>query len=379
MRRNCVLGCLLVAGLGTAMSCVAEIPSERMAACREYVSEKWDKLRKIMGKAVDLRDELPNLPRSAWFSRDQVSQQEDIDDLLDDAREILLSKSSRDMLVQIQKLDGKINGIKSEIAEVNKDLILHPDRRQKCEERINELIFRRNELRRNLLSLKREVMAELRSWGITVSDAALEPFFKSVTRNSIIDNAVIAGNIAAVVKNLEAMMQVDEDNARRYYGMYMVLLDVQIRCYRGFIVQCDGVWCVRLDNAINKIQYDHLIANEGAADPRFSAAQRDQYKRNRRTNETYLRAVRAYRENLERQRNAVAAKMQETERMREVALNTYETLGNAALLRDMMHTSAEAFEAVMKLDLPDLAAFNDADIVSEFEGITRRLLAEDPK
>ena len=119
MRRNCVLGCLLVAGLGTAMSSVAEIPSERMAACREYVSEKWDKLRKIMGKAVDLRDELPNLPRSAWFSRDQVSQQEDIDDLLDDAREILLSKSSRDMLVQIQKLDGKINGIKSEIAEVN--------------------------------------------------------------------------------------------------------------------------------------------------------------------------------------------------------------------------------------------------------------------
>ncbi len=51
----------------------------------------------------------------------------------------------------------------------------------------------------------------------------------------------------------------------------------------------------------------------------------------------------------------------------------------AALLRDMMHTSAEAFEAVMKLDLPDLAAFNDADIVSEFEGITERLLAENPK
>lgn len=379
MRRNCVLGCLLVAGLGTAMPSVAEIPSERMAACREYVSEKWDKLRKIMGKAVDLRDELPNLPRSAWFSRDQVSQQEDIDDLLDDAREILLSKSSRDMLVQIQKLDGKINGIKSEIAEVNKDLILHPDRRQKCEERINELTLRRNELRRDLLSLKREVMVELRSWGITVPDAALEPFFKSVTRNSIIDNAVIAGNIAAVVKNFEAMMQVDEDNARRYYGMYMVLLDVQIRCYRGFVAQCDGIWCVRLDNAINKIQYDHLIANEGEADPRFSTAQRDQYKRNRRTNETYLRAVRAYRENLERQRNAVASKMQETERMREVALNTYETLGNAALLRDMMHTSAEAFEAVMKLDLPDLAAFNDADIVSEFEGITKRLLAEDPK
>ena len=65
--------------------------------------------------------------------------------------------------------------------------------------------------------------------------------------------------------------------------------------------------------------------------------------------------------------------------MREVALNTYETLGNAALLRDMMHTSAEAFEAVMKLELPDLAAFNDAEIVAEFDGITERLLAEDSK
>lgn len=365
--------------LGMVLSSVAEVPSERMDACREYVSGKWNKLSKLMWRAIDLRDELPSLPRSSWLFRDQVSQQRKIDDLLDDARDILLSKSAQDILKQVQRLEEKIKGVEEDIAEVKKEMVLHPDKRQKCEERTSELSLRRSELRQNLLSLKREVIMELRSWGITVPDAALEPFFKSVTRNSIIDNAVIAGNIAAVVRNLEAMMQVDENNARRYYGMYIVLLDLQIHCYRDFITQCDGVWCVKLDNAINKIQYDHLIANEGAADPRFSAAQRDQYKRNRRTNETYLRAVRAYRENLERQRNVVTAKMKETARMREVALNTYETLGNAALLRDMMHTSADAFEAVMKLDLPDLAAFNDADIVSEFEGITERLLAEDPK
>ncbi len=378
MRRSIAIYVVHVC-LGLTMSSVAEVPSERMAACREYVSDKWDKLSKLMGRAIDLRDELPSLPRSSWLFRDQVSQQGKIDDLLDDARNILLSKSAQDILEQVQKLEEKIKGVESDISEANKEMVLHPDRRRKCEKRINELTLHRNELRRNLLSLKREVTTELRSWGITVPDTALEPFFKSVTCNSIIDNAVIAGNIAAVVKNLEAMMQVDEDNARRYYGMYMVLLDVQIRCYRDFIAQCDGVWSVRLDTAINKIQYDHLVANEGAADPRFSATQRDQYNRNRRTNETYLRAVRAYRENLERQRNAVAAKMWETERMREVALNTYETLGNAALLRDMMHTSAEAFEAVMKLDLPDLASFNDAAIVSEFEGITKQLLAEDSK
>ena len=377
MRRIKVLGCLLVVGLGAALP--ADVPSDRMAVCREYVADKWNKLCKLMGKAADLRDELPNLPRSAWFFRDQVSQQGEIDDLLDDAREILLSKSSQDMLKQVQKLDENIREIKSDIAEVNKEMVLHPDRRRKCEEKLTGLTIRRNELRRNLQNLKREVLAELRSWGITVPDSALEPFFASVTRNSIIDNAVIAGNIAAIVKNLEDMMRVDEDNARRYYGMYMVLLDLQIRCYRDFIAKCDGVWCLKLDGIINKIQYDHLIANDGAADARFTVAQRDQYKRNLRTNETFLRAARAYRENLERQRNAVAAKMQETEQMREVALNTYETLGNAALLRDMMHTSAEAFEAVMKLELPDLAAFNDAEIVAEFDGITERLLAEDSK
>lgn len=364
--------CLVV-----STSCFATCPSNRLETCRSYVASKWDKLCKVMDKASGLRDELPSLPKSKWFSRDQESQMEEIDDLLEEASEILLSESSRDMLKQVKRLDERERELSEDVSEANKERILRPEKRAKFEEKIVKLTAEKEEVCRARLELKRAILSELRSLGVTVPETALEPFFSSVTCNSIIDTAVIFGNIVAVVKNLEELMQCDAVNARRYYGMYVVLLDIQIRCYRGFLHECESVWCRRLDSYASKIQKDRDAANEGAADPGFTAAQHEIYRRNVRMNEMMLCAVAAYRESLEKQRSAVASKMMDAERMRKVALNTYETISNAISLRDFLCANAETFEAVMKLEFPDLAAFNDAELVAEFQGITDKISADD--
>lgn len=364
------------------LSSLAECQPERLESCRTYIAKRWEKLCKIMGKASGLRDELPSLPpRSSWwlFSwpyRDQQSQSRKIDDLLDDARDILLSESAKDILTQVRRLDAKIKKINRDIADVSKERVLHPERKAKCDEAIRALTASRYAVRRDQLRLKRDIMIELRSWGLSVSETALEPFFSSVTCDSIIDNAVVAGNIAAVVKNLGELMQCDVDNARRYYGMYLVLIDIQVRCYRDFVDKCDALWLKRVDELIYKVQYDHLVAEEGMCDSRYTGIQRDIYKKNKNLNSTMLRAARLYRECLEKQRISVVSKMASAERMRDVALNTYETIGNAIALKDLMQSSAETFDAVMKLEFPDLAAFNDAELVAEFQGITDRIMVE---
>ncbi len=372
--KTAVANVLLALGALISVSSPAVSSPDRQTSCREYVSKKWGKLCKTMERVSSLRDELPSLPESAWFRRDQKSQAKEIDDLLDDVRNLLLSESSKDMLEQVVRLDEKLERVKSELAEANEKLVLSLDDKDKCKDKIATLTRQCDELRQRQLQFKRKILDELRSCGITVSETALEPFFSSATCNSIIDNAVVAKNMVAVVKNLEELMQGgDVGKARRYYGMYVVLVKLQIRCHRSFVNECDTAWIPKVDGLIQKIERDYGVADKGAADAKYTISQRKIYESNRRMNEKALRATRIYRESLERQRDAVAAKMRDAERMYEVALNTYETIGNAVALLETLRYGAEAFEAVMELDFPDLTAFNDAELVAEFQGITDRI------
>lgn len=274
--KTAVANVLLALGALISVSSPAVSSPDRQTSCREYVSKKWGKLCKTMERVSSLRDELPSLPESAWFRRDQKSQAKEIDDLLDEVRDLLLSETSKDMLEQVVRFDEKLERVKGELAEANEKLVLSLDDKDKCKDKIATLTRQCDELRQRQLQFKRKILDELRSCGITVSETALEPFFSSATCNSIIDNKA-------------------------------------------------------------------------------------------------LRATKIYRESLERQRDAVAAKMRDAERMYEVALNTYETIGNAVALLETLRYGAEAFEAVMELDFPDLAAFNDAELVAEFQGITDRI------
>lgn len=367
---------LLVGALMVASSVRAEIAPERLEACREYVADKWGRVSRIAGRASDLRDALPSLPASAWFRRDREDQEEDIVELLDDAADLLLSDSSKDILRGVRRLDEKIRDVSDDLAEANRESVLNPGRRAKCERRIKDLAERRAALRREQAALKRKVLDELRSWGLDVPEASMEPFFASVTCDAVIDGAVVAAHVVAVVKTLEKLMQGDLGNARRYYGMYVVMLDVQLRCFDRFVRLCDGTWLPRVEALCDKIRRDLAEASGSAAGAAYTPDQREQFARNVRQNELLLRAARAYRACLERQRGDVAEKAGRTRRMREVAVNTYETIGNAVALRGVLRSSMGDFEAVMKLDFPRLAAFADEALVAEFGGITERIAPE---
>ncbi len=369
---------LCLVGLLTLVAAVrAEIPSERLESCRAYVADKWGKLCKVAGKASDLRDELPSLPASAWFSRDRKDQAEDIADLLDEARDLLLSASAKDILKQIHRLDGKIRDLGADLAEANRERVLNPGKREKYTKQIEDLTARRDALRREQAVLKRKVLDELRSWGLDVPEASMEPFFAAVTCDTIIENAIVAANVVAVVKSLEEMMQGDLDNARRYYGMYVVMLDLQLRCCERFIRECEGVWIARVDDVIGKVRSDRAFAERKTkATAVYSEAERQAFAHNVELNDVTLRAATAYRACLLRQRDAVAAKAARIGRTRDVAMNTYETISNAVNLRDVLRANAHAFEAVMRLDFPPLVSFGDEALAAEFRGITDRIVRE---
>ena len=59
-----------------------------------------------------------------------------------------------------------------------------------------------------------------------------------------------------------------------------------------------------------------------------------------------------------------------------MAQSSWNTVSLASDLKEIVKTSHEAFEALLSLELPPLALFDDSALQAEFDAITRKLRKE---
>ena len=94
-----------------------------------------------------------------------------------------------------------------------------------------------------------KVCAELKALGLNVGGKAAAECLFTANFGDIIDGVIVSKNVAVVVENLRELMMVGDVTAsRRYYGMYLVLVDVQIACFEDYLEKSrGGTWRGRLD------------------------------------------------------------------------------------------------------------------------------------
>jgi hypothetical protein len=93
-------------------------------------------------------------------------------------------------------------------------------------------------------------------------------------------------------------------------------------------------------------------------------------------NKKTIEAATAYLNLLKQFEEIIRGKLREAERVREVAQSSWNTVSLASDLKEIVKTSHEAFEALLSLELPPLALFDDSALQAEFDAITRKLRKE---
>lgn len=350
-------------------------PEKVIARIKESVLDNWDKLSKWSRHAVDLHAELPSLPESAWFSADQKSQRRKIHEKLMDIRALLLSTDAQRIMERVDAIDERLADIDEDLRKNNEQRVLYPDKREKIDAQVAKLRERRGELVRQREAAARVVLKELDALGLRLSGAAAEQCLFTVNVGDLIDNVIVAKNIGLVVENLRELMATgDVTAAKRYFGMYRVMVEVQKACFDDYLEKSrHGEWRKKLNQIRDEATAARQNALDSAKDASFSEQQRAVFRRNAEVNVSTLNAVAAYERILNQHEAIIQAKEEEAARMLRVAENSYATVSLAGDFLALVKSSQDSFDALLQLQLPPIEIFNDAALQTEFMALTKKL------
>ena len=371
----CMIFAFAVVGAARADTC--KIVEEVKAS----VKSGWRKLEKYSDKIAALREERKDLPSSSswkylWCDTNKSDQDEKIRAQLGRVRELLLSTNAQKILEDVDDLDNDIAEIEEDIREVQKERqFADAGDKDGFTKKLDELSGKKDALQKRRREEAAKVCAELKALGLNVGGKAAEECLFTANFGDIIDGVVVSKNVSIVVENLKELIAVGDVTAsRRYYGMYLVLVDVQIACFEDYLEKGrGGTWRGRL----NRMHDDAVALRDRAqgvvASQNHLPGQDANLAQSVRQNEATLKAIDAYLKVLDAHEAVITEKLVAARKVREVIEISYETLNLAGDFIQFAKTSQDLFNSLQQLDLPPIEMFNDAAIQQEFLEITKKL------
>jgi hypothetical protein len=344
----------------------------------------WKDLLPKLDETLTLEERQANLPDSAWFGPDQSSNQSKINDLLDDAVEILSTSPVQRFRERIRNLQGEIERARSEIAGYRQRRVSAPvdSAVQRTVADYDRLIAAREaDIRRlgvELQAVKGEFAAAVRSLGVELTDAQVELLLSTVVGDHMVDLGVLFDNVKSVTAQLEQLVsQSGEDlaSARRYYGMYVVLLRALHRMHVQIEESIGELYLPQIDAIIARTQ--SLMA-ETRRLQKQSPGKLELLAANLEAQQLTLEAAAVYRQYLSDQAEQVARARAELDKDIAAAWNTFETVRVSGELVGLVRSSQRLLEGLMSRQVPVLRPFENLELRREMEKLTEQLRAARP-
>jgi hypothetical protein len=326
-------------------------------------------------KTVALHSEMESLPDDSWFFSDKKSQRKLIREKLMDIRKLLLSTDAQKIMERIDDIDEDIADVDEDIRDKNEQRVLRPDSREKVDADLAQLREKRKGLVAQREAAAKVVLKELDAIGLRLSGRAAEQCLFTANVGDLVDNIIVAKNIGVVVEKLRELLSTgDVTAAKRYFGMYVVMVEVQKACFDEYLDKSrNGEWRKRLAKIGSDATSARQNALDSAQDSSFTEQQRAVFRRNAEVNVSTIRAVAAYEKILDSHEAIIQAKADEAGRMLRVAENSYQTVSLADDFLALVKSNQDTFDALLQLQLPPIEIFDDKSLQAEFTAITKKL------
>ena len=374
-----LLGAVLLVSCSTVLLWAAPLSEE--------LSSQWNKLSDKLGQILELREKLPELPDSAYFGADKKSTDRKITGLLHEAQAILLSSDTMKLVERSEQIKEKLPKLRSTLEKHREKRIGAPvksynpltDTVADCDKKIAEAERDIARLDNELREIRGKILAEMRGWGLKITDAQADVIFSTVMGDDLLKNAVIFENVKDVTEQLSSLLNQSGDDlslARKYYGMYLTLIDLLLDCQNRFIDQIDSTWIPRVDVIADSASKSLLEARAALNRSDFTEAQKSIFKSNVASNELTAAAASKYCRLLELQKKNVRNCVDNLRRDREVAANTYATVRHISDMSTVMRSGLRLFDVLSSMQLPEIRTFHSDSVRKEFDEITRRLQSQ---
>lgn len=338
----------------------------------------WEELVPRLDEAITLQDRQRQLPESAWFGEDQASNSDEINDLLDQVAEILigenaLRKRMRDLAAAMADNRGAVVELKRRRMTAPSDSMW-----RKTVGDITDEIEQREELlteqQRAMDTLHAEAASELRDMGLDIDAAGLEFLLSTVVGDDVMDMALAFEQVRQLTTQLEALTvesREDLPTARRYYGMYAMLLKTLDHMHTTLLSSIETSYWPRIDAIGNRAR--ELRSETRALQARGRSKVLES---NLAAQQLTIDAAARYAEYLKGQQKQIAESQKRLSHDIAVARNTYETVKMSGDLVALMQDSRHLLDSLFRLQVPPLRAFENLEMKREFQRLTSTLRSE---
>jgi len=344
-----------------------------------YFGQIWDEVTPRITEILAIEQVQETLPETGWFSDSKQSSQNKLNQLLDEAVELLSLSDSNQIRQQIRGLEQDIIDLKNMIADYRQAQVSAPVESTwkttvaQYNDKIVDLQDQIAQKYQQIDKLKANFGQSLQKIGIYLSDEQLDILFASVVGDDIIQASLVYENVKLVNEQLMALTVSSKEDftiSKRYYGMYVVLLKILFHMQDNFVNDIDSKYIPKIAEIVADVQ---TIKAKTQNLLRGNDKHRNSLLANLEAQQLTLKTADLYKQHLASQRQKMVTARDKTFGDLQVAENTYETVTVSSELVNLLRTSQKAFEILQNMQTPDLLIFENLQMKQEFAILTEKL------
>lgn len=356
----------------------------------ESLRRFFGRLTAVLDDALDRLDRDAALPAGSWnpFEETKASNEARLNALLDECAALLAQGDAVDIRARIRALEAERRTLDETIRIALERQTTAQPRSERSWYRVfgstredfaaaaEKAEARQAAIDGELATLRVDFAANLRRLGLELGTDGGDALLASVAGDRFVDMAAAFDNVRIVTEELRRIaerMPASPDAAKRYYGMYVLLVRVMDRIQDAFVQHVDATALPRITGFADEAERTEREARTLLRTA--TESDRPLVERNIAACRLAIQAASNYAAYLAAQRDRIRELNRGVEERLKVAENTYRTMAVSVGLAELMRQGELDVMAVLSLELPDLRGFDDAALREQYERLTERLRA----
>lgn len=348
---------------------------------KERMNKAWDNVYDDLEEGAKNIDRYNNAPESTWIGTDKEDVQKDINKLFETIVNGLIEDDLLIYKTKMEKLKKEISNNKSDILKYREKRVGAPQKSaiyttksgydSKIEETQKENVILENEIR----IIKENLKKNFADIGVNLSPAQIDVLLTRVDGDDIIQISLVMETLKHVTNQILELMKASKEEltqAKKYYGMHQVLLELVVFIQQQYIDKCDNVYLPKIDKMIND-SAEMMSNTQRLSAQEEDARRRAIYNNNLDAQMLTNKAAKLYRKDIVASRNNMIEAQKIAKANLTLSKNTYATVMLSADLFDLITESQNMFEEVSKIQVPNLVPFENIQMEQKYRELTESL------
>ena len=302
-------------------------------------------------------------------------QDRKVNSILSKLAEIFEDKELQLIRTDYIRCISSIKSLEDQLADVKASLAMQSEtgseRYARAVSKLEEKIEKAHRIRENSLNGFRERMSV---YGVSLTVPQAEVLLSRIDAGDVTGMAsvfVVLSGITHQFADAKRESGENVDIAKKYYAMYVGLLELQIHIQTEYIGHIDNKYLPGVAQISNDAK--NLVAETRALIKNATLGHQEAYLKNLESQEFTVSVTELYEQALKSDKDKVVQARALIEELHKLAENTLSTVRVSADLISLVQQADGMFQEVMSLQTPALVPFENLQMQREFEAVTVRL------